>query len=127
MKMKKILSILFIASVLIAFVNSVEAKPFLSCDPNAGITQYKIEIPAQGAFTTHWEKIVPARADGSLYWDLAEWPHGKGTFNGQVSAGGDWEVTDSATGNVTTVFQFSTPSAFIIKVPSHKVTGIGGR
>jgi len=125
--MKKILITLIIASALIASVNCAEAKPFLSCDAQTGVTQYKIEIPVQGALTTHWEKIVPAQADGSLYWDLAEWPHGKGAFDGKVSAGGEWEIIDIESGAVSKVFEFSAPSDFTIKVPSYKVKGIKGR
>jgi hypothetical protein len=118
----------FLVLLAIFFTASIAcAKPFLTCDPQAGITKYKIETPIQAGIVAHWEIVVDAEPDGSLKWDLQNWPHGKGTFTGNLYAGGDWQVTDSTTGIVTTVFDYSIPSAFAIKVPSYKVTGIGGR
>jgi hypothetical protein len=108
----------FLVLLAIFFTASIAcAKPFL----------YKIETPIQAGIVAHWEIVVDAEPDGSLKWDLQNWPHGKGTFTGNIYAGGDWQVTDSTTGIVTTVFDYSIPSAFAIKVPSYKVTGIGGR
>ena len=119
--------ILIITLLSVHCAGWVEAKPFLTCDPQDGITEYKIAIPLQSGVVTHWETTVPAETDGSLKWDLKNWPLGKGTFTGQLSAGGEWQITDSETSVVSTVFEFSTPSIFIIKVPSYKVQNISGR
>ncbi len=125
--MKKLLTIVL---AIVCSVSIVSAKPFVSCDPQVGVTQYKIETPIQPGVLTHWEHIVPALTGGELMWDVngsTPWPHGKGIFNGTISAGGDWEVTDVDTGVKTTVFEYSEPSDFIIKVPSFKVKNIRGR
>jgi len=59
--MKKI--ILIMAIVLMASVSW--AGPFLICDPQAGVTHYKLTGPA-------WVTgIVPAQADGSIRMDVS--------------------------------------------------------
>jgi len=58
--MKKIA---LLAMVIIFWVSIVEAAPFLVCDPQAGITNYKLTGPA-------WVPAnVTAQADGSLKMD----------------------------------------------------------
>jgi len=124
---KKVLIAIF---AVVCLSTATYAKPFLSCDSQVGVTQYKIETPVQLGVITHWERIVPALEGGVLMWDLGGatgWPHGKGLFDGTVSAGGNWEVVDVVTEVKTTVFEYSESSDFTIKVPSYKVKNIRGR
>jgi len=60
--MKKII-IVALAMVLIASVSW--AAPFLICDPQAGVTHYKLTGPAWVTGT------VPAQADGSIRMDVS--------------------------------------------------------
>jgi hypothetical protein len=120
--MKKLIIALFLLLPVLA-----TAKPFLTCDPQEGCSQYRIECPIQEGITTHWEIVVPAQEDGSLLWDLQQWPHGKGRFNCTAFAGAIWEIIDDVTGNVTTVFDWEEiGGAFTLKVPAYKIKNITG-
>lgn len=73
--MRKLILIV-LAIVLMASVSY--AAPFLICDPQAGITHYKITGDA------YWTGNIPAQPDGSIRSDLAGIV--SGTYNIQLSA-----------------------------------------
>lgn len=56
---------LFLISVLLLFPGFVSASPFLVCDPQAGVTSYKLTGPGWVPLT------VPAQPDGSLKLDVS--------------------------------------------------------
>lgn len=64
--MKKLIIIL----IVMAFASVCEAAPFLICDPQAGVTHYKVTGPAWVPAT------VPAQPDGSIRMDVAASPQG---------------------------------------------------
>lgn len=70
--MMKWLVIVAVAMVAVAFaVTMARAEPFLHCDPQAGVTHYRITWIATGV-----EEMGNAQADGSSYHDLAGVPVG---------------------------------------------------
>jgi hypothetical protein len=69
--------------------------PFLECDPQAGVTQYIVDItPPAGSPTS---VTFPAQSDGSAKFDLAaELAVGKYTFDLKCAdAGGFWSAISS--------------------------------
>lgn len=62
--MKKIIAFIAFALLLI-FATAALAAPFVVCDPQAGVTHYKLTGPAWVPAT------VPAQPDGSLKLDVA--------------------------------------------------------
>jgi len=57
--------LLFVLVMILGLVGSVEAAPFLICDPQTGVTHYKLTGPA-------WvTSPVTAQPDGSLRMDIA--------------------------------------------------------
>lgn len=62
--MKKMFSIAVIL-LLVICASAARAAPYIVCDPQAGITDYKITGPAWVPAT------VPAQADGSIKMDVA--------------------------------------------------------
>lgn len=61
--MKKLFIVM---ALLIGFIHvNVEAAPFVVCDPQAGVTEYRVTGPA-------WvSPAVPAEADGSIKMDVS--------------------------------------------------------
>ena len=59
--MRAILAVL----IFLAMAASAQAAPFVICDPQTGVTFYKLTGPAWVPAT------VPAQADGSIKWDIA--------------------------------------------------------
>ena len=58
-------------------VSSALASPFLVCDPQPGVTQYKVSYDGCATFQAG---IVPAQPDGSIRLDLASFPPGNYKF-----------------------------------------------
>lgn len=89
-----------LAIALIFIASAVLAAPFLVCDPNAGVTYYKITGDA------YWTANIPAQADGSIKTDLSGIASGTHSIN--VAAC----VTDSVWGeqcSATSPFEFTRP------------------
>lgn len=120
MSLKKCLSIALIMTLALVLPGAwAEAAPFLVCDPQAGVQTYKIEVPIQHDLTGHFERVLPAEADGSLKWDLQEWPYKDGrTYDCKASAGGNWVVRDIGSGSETTVYEFGPSSDFQLTSPA---------
>ena len=69
--------------------------PFLECDPQAGVTQYIVDITDPTGKVT--SPTFPAQSDGSAKFDLApELAIGKYTFDLKAAdAGGFWSAASS--------------------------------
>lgn len=93
---------LFLIIAILAMAVSVQAAPFLVCDPQAGVTSYKLTgLP----FVT---ALVPAQPDGSIKLDVA--PVATGTNNITVAAC----IVDPVWGEACSAaapFSFTRPSA----------------
>lgn len=94
--MKKLLIVL--AMVLMA--SSAWANPFIVCDPQAGVTSYKVTGAAWATGT------VPAQADGSIRMDIQGAP--VGTSNLNFSACADDPIWGEQC-SVTAPFSFTRP------------------
>jgi hypothetical protein len=84
--MRKLLLVLCV----ILFSASVEASPFLVCDPQVGVTHYKLTGPA-------WvPKTVLAESDGSIRMDVAPAPAGTSSLTVAAcrAAMADWPVEE---------------------------------
>lgn len=68
--MKKIIALLLLGFLTVLVSVPAFAAPSLVCDPQAGVTYYKITGDA------YWTASVPAQADGSVRTDLAGIPSG---------------------------------------------------
>jgi hypothetical protein len=99
----------------IFFYTIAQASPFVVSDPQEGVEKHEVSFPAVPYSTT-----IPAAPDGSLKFDLQDWSHGHGWFDGQVKAGHSYEVIDEATGNQTQVEEWGDPASFRLKVPNKK-------
>lgn len=93
---KKIL--LAIIVFLLAAVPAV-AAPYLVCDPQSGVAQYRITWDGQTP------EIVPAQPDGSIRYDLV---NKSGSFTGTIEAGQEWILDGTPQG----VMEWSDPLAF---------------
>ncbi len=67
---------LFLTNVILLLLSSpVNAGPYLVCDPQAGVTEYRLTGPA-------WvPQIVTAQPDGSLKMDVAAATVGENSLN----------------------------------------------
>jgi hypothetical protein len=102
MILEKMFAVLVILAVLFVVVGKCIAAPFLICDPQAGVTHYKLQW--QG-FS---EQILPAQADGSLKYDLVNY---SGDSPAQVWAGSEAILDGVPQG----VYNWSTPVPFVLQ------------
>ena len=87
------------------FATSVYAEPFLVCDPQEGVTQYKIV----------WGEVVEyvsANPDGSFRYDVAGVP--EGNSDGDLYAGKPWLIN----GIPQETINWSDPRPFVLTRPS---------
>ena len=100
-----VLICLFVFSLLVLSAVVAHADPFLTCDPQEGVTKYRMSLG--GIETTS-----DALADGAAMADLANAP--EGTTNGTLAAGGPWTLD----GVPQETLLWSTPSPFVLGRPS---------
>ena len=113
--MKKI-SIIF--AVLI-FAVAAFAAPFIVADPQLDVTKYRMRLSADNGVTwSAWTEGVPV--NNALKFDVSGTP--KGTYLGEAQAGGDVELTDTTSGLVSTVWQWSASAPFVLKVRAGQTT-----
>jgi len=79
---------LFIFSLVVLFPVTIFATPFLICDPQAGITQYTVEVK-QGAAVIETATFA-SQADGSAKWDLAKYAVGSYSFRLKAADAKGW-------------------------------------
>lgn len=84
------LTLLIILSILLLWVRSGEASPFLVCDPQAGVLEYQVEI--RDGVTVVMGGIQPAEADTTCRFDLEGIPNG--VYNAFMKAGNLWGWSD---------------------------------
>lgn len=107
--MKKLFAITAMVLCFGLFVSCAEANPFLSCDPQAGVTKYKVNMPSAGIV----DEITNAQANGSALHDISSWP--SGTYNdGEIRAGAEYILN----GVPQNVWRWSDPTPFDITVPA---------
>ena len=96
---------------ILLFSTTVWAGPFLVCDPDPDVTEYKLE----------WDSGATEYINAPLRYDantLAE-----GDSSGNIYAGGVWKVD----GEDQEVFEWSDPTPFLLTRPSKPLspTNIG--
>ena len=99
--MKKLIFILLVFLASYAY-----AEPFLVCDPQVGVTQYKI-VWAGGA-----TEYISADVDGALHYDAVGLS--QGDSSGDLFAGKAWGVD----GDPQEAFEWSDPRPFVLTKPS---------
>jgi hypothetical protein len=119
-----ILGILLIIAVFMTM--PAYADPHMSCDPQDGATKYRIELyEKDGQAITPIIKESPARADTTMFQDLANIPEGnyKGRAWGYAA---EYQITNSE-GEVSSVGGWSAPPApFDLNIGGPGViTGLG--
>jgi hypothetical protein len=107
--------------ILVLIPGIAFAGPDLVSNPNEGVEWITLECLVQPGIGADWSVVFPAEADGSVRWDFAGWPHGKGWFDCGVYAGGDYVVIDGVTGEQTNVTAWSDPAPIRIKIPGFKI------
>ena len=98
MKLLIVLLITLFAAVV------VYAEPFLTCDPQAGVTKYKFVINGV-------ESISDAQVDGSAWVDMVNIPNG--VHDVTLSAGENWTIDNV----IQEPIVWSVPSPFVLKRP----------
>jgi hypothetical protein len=103
----------FVATLLMAAVASAAiAAPFIVADPQSA-TKYRMRLSADNG-TTWGAWVEGPPINGSLRFDIAGTP--AGNYKGEAQAGGEVSVTDSVTGQVSTVFMWSASAPFLLTV-----------
>lgn len=101
---------LFLTLIFMFVLSSpVFAAPFMESDPQAGVTEYKVNIPSQGIV----DEITVAQPDGSAHHDVGSWP--AGTYSGTIQAGAEYILNGAPQEvmewSVATPFDLTKPSA----------------
>jgi hypothetical protein len=113
--------LLIIAAILMLTVAAF-AAPFIVADPQTDATKYRMRLSSDnGASWGSWIEGDPV--GNALKFDISGTP--KGTYLGEAQAGDNTELTDSTTGNVSTVWGWSASAPFALKVrPGQKTANI---
>ena len=113
--MKRLLIIL----AILIFSSPAMAAPFIVADPQIDVTKYRMRLSADNGVS--WGTWVEGNPVGnSLKFDISGTP--KGTYLGEAQAAGNVELTDSTTGVVSTVWQWSASAPFVLKVRAGQKT-----
>jgi hypothetical protein len=95
------------------------AAPFIVADPQVDVTKYRMRLSADNGVT--WGSWVEGDPVGNaLKFDISGTP--KGTYLGEAQAGANVELTDSTSGVVSTVWQWSASAPFVLKVRAGQKT-----
>jgi hypothetical protein len=106
--MKKLLLIIAILAVAALAI----ASPFITADPQSA-TKYQMRLSADnGATWSAWVQGDPV--SGAMKFDIGTTP--AGSYKGEAQAGGNVSVTDTTTGQVSTVFKWSASAPFSLTV-----------
>lgn len=90
--------------ILFMMVSIASADPFLTCDPQAGVTKYKLVI-------NEVESFSDAKADGSAWHDMVDTPVGE--HNATFVAGKAWTID----GVPQEPIEWSDPTPFVLGRP----------
>lgn len=110
--MKKLFVLLV---VMVAMVGLAFAQPFLTADPQTDATKYRMRLSTDAGAT--WGSWVEGPANNNALWfDLSPVP--PANYQGQAQAGAIYEVTDTQTGQTTSVDTWSSSAPFALSVRS---------
>jgi hypothetical protein len=112
---------LFLTVAILAVSALAIASPFIVADPSTA-TKYQLRLSSDNGVTWGaWVQGDPV--SGALKFDIGS--TAAGNYKGEVQAGGNVTVTDSTTGNVSTVFKWSASAPFLLVIqPGQTVVGI---
>ena len=97
--------------LLVCFTLAI-ASPFIVADPQTA-TRYRMRLSADsGATWGTWVEGNPV--SGAMRFDIAG--TAAGSYKGEAQAGGNVSVTDSTTGQVSTVWMWSATAPFLLNV-----------
>lgn len=118
--MKKLFVLLV---VLVAMVGLAFAQPYIVSDPQTDATKYRMRLSTDAGAT--WGTWVEGPAvSNAMRFDLSPIP--PASYQGQAQAGAVYSVTDSTTGQTTSVDTWSTSAPFVLNVRSSSPpTGVG--
>ena len=95
--------------LILAMAAVVLATPFLISDPQTDATKFRIRLsPDNGATWSAWVQGDPV--EGAMKFDIGATP--AGNYKGEAQAGGNVTVTDTTTGQTSTVFKWSASAPF---------------
>lgn len=114
--MRKTGIIIVMTLTMLLFAPVSHADPFLMCDPQYGVTHYRVECPDAG-----YDVISDAGTDTAMDHDLATFPTGEHQCN--AYAGEAWTLNGEASG----VILWSDPTPFLLGRPaeSNAPSGMG--
>ena len=111
--MKKLYPLGVVITFVMVIAAAALAAPFIVSDPQPEAQKFRMRLSADNGVTWGaWVEGVPV--GNALRFDIAGTP--KGTYLGEAQAGADVELTDSTTGQVSTVWQWSPSAPFVLKV-----------
>lgn len=111
----------FIILSILLFAATAMASPFVVADPSSA-TNYRLRLSTDNGVTwSAW--AVGSAVSGAMKFDLSTTT--PGNYKAEVQSGGEATVTDSTTGQVTTVVLWSASSPFLLKLtPGQKTVNI---
>ena len=107
--------------VVLALASLAMAAPFIVADPQVA-TRYQMRLSSDGG-TTWGPWVQGDPVSGAMRFDIGT--TAAGNYRGEAQAGGNVSVTDTTTGNVSTVFKWSTSAPFqLTVVPGQTIINI---
>lgn len=111
------MKVLITLAAILTIATMAFAQPFLVCDPQTDAIRFRIRTSIDGTTWATWTEGPPV--NNAMRFDLGG--TAPGTYQGQAQAGGEYEVTDITTGQVTSVETWSTSAPFFLTVRSGQV------
>jgi hypothetical protein len=109
---------LFLTVAILAVAALAIASPFIVADPQTA-TKYRMRLSADnGATWSVWTEGAPI--SGAMKFDIAGTT--PGNYKGEAQAGDNITVTDSTTGQTSTVFGWSASAPFLLTVKAGQKT-----
>lgn len=103
--------------VLLLLSSLAFSEPFLVCDPQPEAIKYRIRLSADAGTT--WGPFVEGPpVNSAMRFDLNNTP--VGNYTGEAQAAGSYEVTDSISGQISSIEYWSAPAPFVLKVKPGK-------
>lgn len=102
---------------LLFFASLAFAQPYIISDPDPSATAYRMRLSTDGTTWGTWTQAPPVNS--AMRFDLKPLPGGN--YQGQAQAEGTYTVTDSTTGQTSTVKGWSNSAPFLLGIPTFKV------
>jgi hypothetical protein len=104
---------LIVVFAIILFTVPVSAQPYITADPQTDASKYRIRFSTDGGVSwSPWTEGPPV--NNVLLFNIAGMP--VNDYRGEAQAGAVFEVTDTQTGQVTAVDEWSASSPFLLRV-----------